>query len=192
MELRDVAEVKAGYPFRRAIVPDRDGNVAVFQARDVVPGEVVTETNMLVRTSQVFPSSDVFLRKGDILLVARGMKSGAFKASLFMSDACDVLASSSVHVIRVTSRNVIIPEYVMHYLNSWMGQNALLQIVSGSYVGAISCRKLRHIVIPVCSLEKQQRIIDLHHNLLEQLEILSRKTKINEEILDTTFNHLTT
>lgn len=191
MHIKEIAEVMAGYTFRGAIQQDGNGNIYVFQAKDLVQGEPFTDVGRLTKTYQETPGYSGFLRKNDILLIARGMKSGTFRSTIFMADASNVIASSSVHVIRITADNVL-PEYVSLYLNSWAGQNSLAQIISGSYIGALPKSELQQIHIPIPPLKEQKIMVGLHQNTVEQLKLLSRKIEINQNIVGATFKNLTT
>lgn len=189
MELRALATVIAGRHFRDAIEPVSNGSVCVFQARDLVQGEPFEDSNKLTRISAEFPGYDGFLKKNDVLLIARGMKAGSFRSTVFASDASNVIASSSVHVLRIISP-VVLPEYVSCYLNSKEGQAALLEIVSGSYIGAIPRRELERIDIPILPMRSQETLVKLYDNMREQQRILDREKELKQNIVNATFASL--
>ena len=191
MELHEIADVIAGYTFRGAIKPDNKGSIAVFQAKDLVQGQPFQDTSSLTLISQDIPGYAGHLKKNDVLLIARGMKSGAFRSTLFLADEHNVVASSSVHIVRITAPNIL-PEYVSHYLNTADGQLALAGIVSGSYIGALPRKELEKIKIPIPTLRKQEALINLYRNIREQQKILDRKKEIKENIISATFRNLTT
>lgn len=190
MELRDMATVIAGYAFRGAIKPDHTGAISVFQAKDLVQGEPFDDTASLTRISDELSGYSGHLRKNDVLLVARGMKSGSFRSTVFVADDLNVVASSSVHVIRITSSEVL-PEYVSLFLNSREGQAAIANIITGSYIGAVPRRELERIRIPKPALSKQRALVNLNHNIQEQQKILERKNQISQDIINATFSNLT-
>ena len=187
--LHEIATVIAGYTFRGAVKPDSNGNIFVFQAKDIVQGEPCEDMSILTKISHDALGYTGYLKKNDILLVARGMKSCAFRSTVFVSEVSNVIASSSVHVIRVTVANVL-PEYISHYLNSKEGQDALSQIVSGSYIGALPRRELEKIKIPIPPLQKQQTLINLYRNIREQKKIVGLQNKIKQTIVNATFRNL--
>lgn len=191
MKLHDVGAIIAGYTFRGAVKPDNSGDTYVFQAKDLVQGVPCEDISSLTRISHDTPGYSGHLRKDDVLIVARGMKSGAFRSTTFVSDEPNVIASSSVHVIRITKPNIL-PEYVSHYLNSKDGQDALSQIISGSYIGALPRRELEKIDIPVPPMEKQKLLVDLFRNIRDQQKILEREKELKENIINATFKSLTT
>ena len=191
MELREVATVFAGYTFRGAVKPDPKGHIFVFQAKDLVQGEPVTDTAALTKISDDVPGYGGHLRRNDVVLVARGMKAGAFRSTVFSATDNNVIASSSVHVIRIIGQNIL-PEFLSLYLNSKEGQDALSNIVTGSYIGAIPRRELEKIKIPVPPLQKQEALIHLFRNMREQKKILDRRSEITQNIINATFKSLVT
>ena len=191
MELQDMAMVTLGYAFRAAIVPDSNGELHVLQAKDLTRGEIHVGTEGLTRIPANLPGYVGHLKNDDVLLVARGLKAGAFRSAVFKSEALNVIASASVVIIRVYSSDVI-PEYVSLYLNSKEGQDALAGIVTGSYIGALPRKELEKIKIPIPSLEKQRTLLSLYQNIQEQQRILNRQSEINQNIINATFKNLTT
>lgn len=189
--LHEIATVIAGYTFRGAVKPDNNGDIFVFQAKDLVQGEPFEDVRTLTKISHVIiPGYMGRFKKNDILLVARGMKSGAFRSTLFVSEAQSVIASSSVHVIRITTADIL-PEYISHYLNSKKGQESLSQIASGSYICVLSRKELEKISIPIPNLYKQRAIVHLHRNIREQQKIIGRQNEIKQNIINATFRNLT-
>ncbi len=190
MKLHDIATVIAGYTFRGAIEPDLRGDVSVFQAKDLVQGVPLTHIEHLTKISLGVQGRSGFIQIGDVLLVARGMKLGAFRSTVFAADAANVIASSSIHIIRITDESVI-PEYLSHYLNSNEGQFALSEIVTGSYIGAVPRSALEKVKVPIPTLQKQKAIVELHRNIREQQRIMNRQSEINQNIINATFKNLT-
>lgn len=190
MELGDIVNITPGYAFRGAITPDKDGNIFVFQAKDLVRNEPVADTTNLTPISFNMPGYAGHLQFNDVLLIARGLKAGAFRSTVFKSEATNVIASASIHILRVTSPNAL-PEYLSHYFNSKDGQNALSEIVSGSYIGALPRRKLEKINIPIPELQKQKAIVDLYQNMRTQKSILERRNELKQQIIEATFTNIT-
>ncbi len=190
MELQDIAMVTLGYAFRAAITPDDDGELCVLQAKDLVRGEIHIGTKGLTRIPANLPGYVGHLKNDDVLLVARGLKAGAFRSAVFKSDALNVIASASIVIIRVFSPDVL-PEYISHYLNSKQGQDALANIVTGSYIGALPRKELEKIKIPIPSIEKQRTLLDLYQNIQEQQRVMNRQSEINQNIINATFKNLT-
>lgn len=185
MEIHEFATVLSGYAFREAIRPEADGHTFVFQAKDLVQGVPVTDVDDLQKVSQSIPVHTGHLKRYDVLLIARGMKPGAFRSTVFDSNNENVIASASVHIIRVASRNIL-PEFLSLYLNSNDGQNALFGIVTGSYIGMLPRKKLEKITVPIPPLKKQKALVRLYQNIREQQRIVHRQTEIKQGIIDAT------
>ncbi len=191
MELREIADVIAGYTFRGAIKPDKNGNIFVFQAKDLVQGRSVLNVSALTKISHDVPGFTGHLKKNDVLLVARGMKVGSFRSALFASNTEKVMASSSVHIIRPTNPDIL-PEFISLYLNSREGQEAIAKIVTGSYIGAVPRKELERIEIPALSLKQQMIFIELDQNIREQERITNRQNEIRKNIISGIFRNLIT
>jgi restriction endonuclease S subunit len=191
MKLHEASTIITGYTFRGAIKPDTSGDLFVFQAKDLVQGSPFEDAETLTKISRDTLGYSGRLQKNDVLLVARGMKSGAFRSTTFIANESNVIPSSSVHVIRVTSKEVL-PEYLSHYLNSTEGQESLTHIISGSYIGALPRKELEKIDIPIPPLRKQEALINLFINIREQQKIIDREKEIKQNIINATFKSLTT
>ncbi len=189
MLIKEFAQVIGGYVFREAIQPDNNGDICVFQAKDLTAGEAIENVGTLTKISYNIPEYAGHLKKNDILVVARGMRSGSFRSAVFVSDAPNVIASSSIHIIRITAAGVM-PEYVSRYLNSKIGQDALTQIVSGSYIGSLPRKEVEKIKIPIPTLEKQKAVVDLDRNIREQEKIINRQSEIKHNLMNAIFTSL--
>ncbi len=189
MYIKDVAKVISGYTFRKAMEPDKNGNILVFQAKNISQGELVSNTEELTKIKHEIFGYKNYIKESDILLVSRGMKSGSFRSAVYIAKDKNVIASSSVHIIRVTDKKIL-PEYLSLYLNSQEGQKSLSEEISGSYIGSLPRKRLEEIKIPIPDLKKQKAIIDLYRNIKEQEKITNRKKQIKETIINSTFKNL--
>lgn len=191
IKLQEIATIIAGYAFRGAITPDPSGHLLVLQAKDLVQGQPVTDVRILTRSSHEVMGYAGQLKTNDVLLVARGMRAGAFRSTVFASAAQNVIASASVHIIRTHDVRVL-PAFISLYLNSKYGQDAIAQILTASYVGAIPRKQLERIKIPLPSLAEQQLFIDLDSNIQEQARITDRQNAIKRELFQATLSNLLT
>lgn len=190
-ELNEFASVFSGYSFRKSINPNKNGEISVFQPKDLVQGQYIDTTESLVRISESISEYTGFLKKNDVLLVARGMKSGSFRTAIFSADEKNVIASSSLLVIRLMD-SIVLPEFLSLFLNSQEGQDAIVKIVTGSYIGAVPRRELERIKIPILSLERQKTFIKMERNIREQQRIANRQSQIRQNIINATFRNLIT
>ena len=52
-------------------------------------------------------NSEMFLQKNDVVLVSRGLGPGSFRAMPFLLDKDNIIASSTVYIIRITNEKIL-------------------------------------------------------------------------------------
>jgi restriction endonuclease S subunit len=190
LKIKDIADVITGYTFREAIKTVTDTDIFVLQAKDVSTGQNIITTENLTQIAFSGIRTGSFLQNNDIIIVSRGMGAGSFRSAVYNSVG-NVIASSSVLILRIRNKDVL-PEYVSLYLNSTDGQNKILETVIGSYIKAISRKKLEaEIEIPVPPLDKQKSLVELDKNIKEQEKIYNRKKELKKQIISATIKNLT-
>jgi restriction endonuclease S subunit len=172
--LKDIAQIASGFSFRGALPVKEQGTVRVIQAKNINPEIVIDETFPLSRIDSNSIGGTLRLRKGDVLLATRSVGSGDFKATSCGQLEDDVIASSSVCIIRLNDQRVL-PEYLAIFLNSPTGQEMLSRYASGAAVQSLLLRNIREIEINVPPLEVQRGLIDLLQNTRTQKQLLERQ-----------------
>ena len=190
--MSQIADIVSGYTFRGAIENDPSGDIFVLQAKNIATNQDIMETTNFSIISDKSIRNPLFLENNDILIVSRGSGTGSFRSAVFMSNEKRVMPSSSVHVLRIKDATVL-PKYVSLYLNSEVGQKALLQIVTGgSYIQSILVKNLINLGIPIPPIHTQKLIIALHENIADQERILKKKQELQKNIINASFANLTT
>lgn len=190
MKISNIADIINGYTFRGAIKEVENGDVVVLQAKDIIQGQNITEVHNLTRIDFSGTRTASFLKKNDVLIVSRGMGLGSFRSAVFNLDDLNIIASSSILIVRI-NKEEILPEYLSMYFNSTEGQTKILETVAGSYIQSISRRKFEEeLKIPIPPLVKQKALIDLNKNIRQQEKIYERKKKLKQEIIDATIINL--
>lgn len=191
-KLSQIADIVSGYTFRGSIENDPNGDIFVLQAKNIGTNQDIAETTDFSIVSDKSIRNPYFLEHNDILIVSRGSGVGSFRSTVFASNEKRVMPSSSVHVLRIQDVTVL-PKYVSLYLNSEVGQKALLQIVTGgSYIQSILVKNLIDFEIPIPPIHTQKSIIALHENITEQERILKRKQELQKNIINASFTNLIT
>jgi type I restriction enzyme S subunit len=191
-ELSEITDIVSGYTFRGSIENDPKGQIFVLQAKNIVANQDIVGISDFTKVSDKSIRAPYFLEHNDILLVSRGSGLGSFRSAIFATDQNNVMASSSVHVIRIKDVTIL-PKYVSLYLNSEVGQKALLQIVTGgSYLQSVLLKNLAEFKIPIPPIHTQKSIIALNENLQSQEKILKRKQEIQKTIINASFIKLNT
>lgn len=183
MKISKIAKTIGGYTFRKTIEPDNHGNVFVLQANNIINGQNIENINGLIKTSFQGLRTTTFLQKNDVILVSRGSGHGSFRAAVFLSDNSNVIASSSLFIIRLIDKDVL-ADYLAIYLNSLDGQNKLFKIAIGSSFHAIPRKALDDLEIPIPSIEKQKLIINLSINIKEQQKLVDYKYGLIDNIFN--------
>lgn len=189
-DLSEIADIISGYTFRGSIENYPNGEILVLQAKNVSISKEITDTEDLVKVTTKSIRNPHFLKHNDVILVSRGSGAGSFRSTVFNADDKNVMPSSSVHVIRIKDVTVL-PKYASLYLNSEIGQKALMQIVTGgSYIQSVLVKNLSLLHIPIPPMHTQKSIIALHENLQEQEKIVKRKQEIQKTIINASFSNL--
>ncbi|MFA6458977.1 MAG: restriction endonuclease subunit S [Candidatus Paceibacterota bacterium] len=190
-KLKEIAGIVSGYTFRGSIKDEPKGDIFLVQAKNISATSDIQDKTDLTCVSSDGIRSPYFLEQNDIVLVSRGSGSGSFRSTVFASNKKNVMASSSVLVIRV-SDVTILPKYISLYLNSPEGQKTLSQIAIGaSYLQSILVKKILELEIPIPTMHTQKSIIALRENIIEQERIRERKQEIQEIIINASFTKLT-
>lgn len=170
MQLRQIATVQMGCPFRARLERDSAGNVEVIQMKDI-SGYGQLDSGDLVRI-QMHPIQEQHLvRQGDIIFRSRGETN---KAALVGRIRGATIAAAPLLRIRLASKSVL-PAYVAWYVNQPPAQAYLASHSKGTSVRMISKEALQGMEIPVPSLKMQQEIVAIaalaarEHDLLRQL-----------------------
>lgn len=190
-KISNIADIINGYTFRGAIKEVKSGDTIVLQAKDIIQGQNIKEVENLTHIDFSGTRTVSFLKKNDVLIVSRGVGVGSFRSTVFKSGNTNVIASSSVLIVRV-NREEILPDYLALYFNSAEGQSKILDTVAGSFIQSISRRKFEEeIKIPIPPLIKQKSLIDLDKNIKQQEKIYEIKKQLKQQIVEATIKNLT-
>jgi restriction endonuclease S subunit len=179
--LKQIAKVRAGYPFRGRIEPVPDGRTRVVQIRDVLSsGEVSLDG--LIRTEVEDRRGEHLLRKGDVLFISRGTRR---HAAAVTGEPDGVIASGQLFVL--TPGPGVLPEFLAWLINQRPAQQYLGENAAGSNVRIITRPVLEHLRVDIPPLETQQKIVGVHKLSLREQTLLAaiaeRRARLVEESL---------
>jgi restriction endonuclease S subunit len=175
--IKNISDVFTGYTFRTALKDDKNGTMAVIQARDVFSDNLYIDYPSLTKIDFQTTRSNSLVKKNDVLISARGN----FKASVFTEDNKNIIASSSSYIIRLKDKKIL-AEYLAIYLNSIIGQKEISKNLSGGTIKTILRKNLEEIEIKIFDLKKQKQIINLYQANKKIQNLLSRKKEILDSI----------
>ena len=183
--LSNIVQVITGHTFRSAIPYEKEGNFFVAQAKSISGGELSLD---FTKTSIEKTRTKGLCQKRDILLTNRG----TFRAAIYEGEIENLIAASSVFILRINNRNKVLPEYLRIYLNSKPGQQKLNNQNRGATIKSLSKSSLLEISIPVPSVENQKQIISIYENYYSRKGMYQEQARLHKEIANYTINKLIT
>lgn len=179
--LKEISKISLGYSFRVKIEHKNNGNMLVVSAKDIKDNFIISNSDHLTKISHPI-YEDRLVKKDDILLSNRGY----FKAGVFSLEK-NTIAASSVYILRI-KKDVVLPEYLVIWINSKKGQNEINKNTTGTMIKTILKSELENIKIEIPIMEKQKKIIELNKIKIELKNKLKEKEQIFENIFQGTLS----
>jgi restriction endonuclease S subunit len=153
--LKDIADIRSGYPFRRGIEASKDGKYRIVQIKDVA-GVGELDEHELVRTDIDDVRPDQLVRPGDVLFGSRGSRKHALAVRKVPENTV-----FSYQVFAIKMGHAVVPEYLSWYINQQSAQRYIEENSMGSYVTTISKKTLGDMEIAVPPVKVQERIVGI-------------------------------
>jgi restriction endonuclease S subunit len=183
-KLQEISNVFSGYSFRSGLDEKAGGDIYVIRAKDV-DENLYIDINELITIREEGFKEKFFLKKGDVILSARG-KLGA---AILDTGQDNIIASSSVYIIRL-QRSDVIPEYLAIFLNSIDGQRKIKERITGSAIKTILRKDLKDIPIKIPDIKTQKEIVDVYKISQREQQLLQQKTLLKKQISDGLISNL--
>lgn len=152
-DLKQIAQVRAGYPFRGKLKEDSSGNLSVLQLSDIT-NSFFTEPASAAKIKQKKIKERYLIQPGDVVFRSRGQTN---TAAIVPSISQDTVSAAPLIQIRVTSPEVM-PEYVCWFINQPNAQAYFNRNAKGTSVRMIGRDALENLPLVIPSLEKQAEI----------------------------------
>lgn len=156
VNIKLVTSIRLGNTFRGRIEENLYGKLAVIQPKNVV-NNILKEKPVYIDESQINLLDRHLLERGDILLSNKGLK---FASILFEGEPSLAIASSSFFVLS-PNKKVVLPKYLLWYLNQKSALEDLLSLVSGSTIPSLSKTAFERFTLPLPELRVQERIVEM-------------------------------
>ncbi len=176
--LKDHYKIISGYTFRDAIPETDDGNLYLLQAKKLSEHFFIKK-ELLPKIHMEKPNTEAYVWYNDVVLSSRGN----IEASVIKSGETNILASSSVFIFRPVDQEII-SDYLAVYFNSSKGQHELQRFFSTGSIQAITKSDLKEVRVPIPTIKKQKRIVNIHRNIFEQKQLFDEKIGIYNTVLN--------
>lgn len=172
-QLRTLADIRPGIPFREAIRHAEHGTIGVVQAGDISPGGTI-DLDRIARVSSV-PNLRAAeeLRAGQVLLQSRGQ---TYRAAVVPKDDLEMVASASLLILDPLSE--IRPAYLAIYLNDPSTQTELRKLATGATIANLKRSEVEQLEVLVPTLEDQDRIVALDDTIRQLSRIEARLAEL--------------
>lgn len=176
--LKDLAEVSGGYPFRGTVPEYPNGAAFAVQMRDVSPDGAVNWGG-LVRTQLGGKADSYWLRSKDILFVTRGMR---FFAVCLDEVPQPTVCSPHFFLVRIKAPDLL-AEFLAWQINQQPAQRYLRQNAEGSNQLSIRRGTLEELPIAIPALAQQQQVVALASLALKERTLQEALIKNREQQL---------
>jgi hypothetical protein len=180
VDLKDVAEVTAGYPIRGSVSDMPSGDVAVVQLKNVT-SDTAVDWSSVIRTRLEGRRDPDWLKPGDVIFSARGYRN---VAALIESPPARAVCSPHFFLLRVKRTGSVLPEFIAWQINQPDAQRYLAQSAEGSNIPSIRRQVLEQMPVRLPSMERQRTLARLGQTARREKELLERLIKNRERELD--------
>jgi len=191
--LNKIASIQMGYSFRTRLDFMDQGQISVVQMKDL-NDENRVDCKDLMRVGMNKVKKHHLVRPGDIVFRSRGQVT---TAAILIEDPGPAVVSAPLLRIRV-DQNVVLPDYLVWYINHPSSQALLASRAKGTSLKMISKQALENLEITVPPMEKQRAIAELVALANEEQRVLKKivdrrslyiSTKLMRMAVDNTLGH---
>jgi len=171
MKIKKLAIVQMGYSFRSRLEASEGGGVAVIQMKDLLDDNTVG-CDDLVKIDLDAMKEHHLAQRGDLVFRSRGHVT---TAAVLLEDPGKAVVAAPLLRIRVTKKDLVLPEYLSWYISQRDAQIFLTSRAKGTVQKMISKQAIEDLEVALPSLEKQKNIVELatlsarEHTLLHTL-----------------------
>jgi hypothetical protein len=194
VELKQIATIHAGYPFRGKIPEVLGSNVVAVQMKDVSQTEGICWSGCL-ETELTGKREPDYLTTGDILVAARGSHNYAVQVDqTLIATGKQAVAAPHFFLVRLKrdslNKKDILPEFMVWLLNQPPAQRYFEQNAEGTLTKSIRRSVLEEAPVVVPPLAKQRAIVAMADTLREEQKLLQTLVNNGERMMGAIANDL--
>ncbi|RJQ14650.1 MAG: hypothetical protein C4560_11790 [Nitrospiraceae bacterium] len=170
LKIKDIADIRIGYQFRKKIKTEPDGSHAVIQMRDFDDYNNLNYRELMrVRLAEL--SDKYLVNKNDVLFLSRGHSNFAFTITNSLENT---IAASYFFILKVNSDKVL-PEYLAWGINQTPAQKLLHNIArQGTHMPLVPMSAFEYLEVHVPDIKTQKSIVELNRLLNRENELLRK------------------
>ena len=179
-KIKSFATIQMGYSFRSRLETSESGEVAVIQMKDLE--EEVVNGDGLVKIDLDTIKDHHLVQKDDLVFRSRG---NLTTSAILLCDPGKAVVAAPLFRIRVTSPEIVLPEYLNWYIGQREAQMFFGSRTAGSLQKMISKQALEDLDVFLPSLEQQKDIVELVSLCTREKEILKTIAKKRKDYIST-------
>lgn len=177
MKLGELADIRMGYSFRSRVEPDRQGDAALIQMKDIGDANDIDVAGA-DRFELPPGKSHHLLQPGDLLFRSRGRSNGA--ALVGESIGVAVLAAPML-VIRPHG---VLPEFLAWFINAPPTQAQMAALAEGTSVKMISAEALKELDVPLPPPRVQHAIAQAAELAAHEQQLIAEISRRRQRLAD--------
>ncbi len=170
-----------GYSFRSRLEASESGGVAVIQMKDLLNDNTVS-CDSLVRINMEAMKEHHLAQRGDLIFRSRGSLT---TAAVLLEDPGKAVVAAPLLRIRVTKKNLVLPEYLNWYISQRDAQIFLTSRAKGTVQKMISKQAIEDLEVALPSLKKQKNIVELAMLIAREKALLYTMADKREQYIST-------
>lgn len=178
--LASIADVKTGFPLRKAAKEDRAGDALLVQMKDVDPLDGVDWSDAIRISTEGKRNTD-WLKENDVLFVGRGSRFFAVNIKQVNEHS---VASPHFYVLRNKRAEAALPKFLTWYLNSQAAQRFYAANQEGSALPYLSRKTLDTLPIQLPDIETQKKIVRAYECWRKQKQLLEELTETKDAYIN--------
>ncbi|WP_289019685.1 restriction endonuclease subunit S [Desulfobacter postgatei] len=180
-KLKEITSVQMGYSFRSRLEASESGGVAVIQMKDLLNDNTVS-CDSLVRINMEAMKEHHLAQRGDLIFRSRGSLT---TAAVLLEDPGKAVVAAPLLRIRVTKKNLVLPEYLNWYISQRDAQIFLTSRAKGTVQKMISKQAIEDLEVALPSLKKQKNIVELAMLIAREKALLYTMADKREQYIST-------